>query len=70
MTNTNTDFSIAEQYLVNNPNLKLSVRTIAKHTGLRVRQVTFQCNNSKRVRKIDPLEVGSLKTTMNTFTAI
>lgn len=59
-----------EEYLSNNKNLKLSVKSIAKRTGLRTRQVTFMCHHSNLIRKIDPLEVGSLKTKMNVFTAI
>ena len=57
-----------EEYLKNNPNLKLSVKSLAKRTGLRTKQVTYMCHHSKLLRKIDPLEVGSLKTKMNTFT--
>lgn len=59
-----------EEYLSNNKNLKLSVKSIAKRTGLRTRQVTFMCHHSNLIRKIYPLEVGSLKTNMNVFTAI
>lgn len=66
----NDVFSEVEKFLVENPHLKLSVKSIAKKTGFRVRQVTYKCNNSKLIRKVNPLEVGSLKTTMNTFTAI
>lgn len=57
-----------EEYLKNNPNLKLSVKSLAKRTGLRTKQVTYMCHHSKLLRQIDPLEVGSLKTKMNTFT--
>jgi hypothetical protein len=57
-----------EEYLKNNPNLKLSVKSLAKRTSLRTKQVTYMCHHSKLLRKIDPLEVGSLKTKMNTFT--
>jgi hypothetical protein len=59
-----------EEYLSNNKNLKLSVKSIAKRTGLRTRQVTFMCHHSNLIRNIDPFEVGSLKTKMNVFTAI
>jgi hypothetical protein len=62
--------NIVEEYLFNNKNLKLSVRNIAKRTGLRTKQVTYICNNSKILRKVNPIEVGSLKYIMNTFTAI
>ncbi len=67
---TNDVFSEVEKFLIENPQLKLSVKSIAKKTGLRVRQVTYKCYNSKLIRKVSPMEVGSLKTGMNTFTAI
>lgn len=67
---TNDAFSEVEKFLVENPHLKLSVKSIAKKTGFRVRQVTYKCYNSQLIRKVDPIEVGSLKTKMNTFTAI
>ena len=62
--------NIVEQYMSENPTLKLSVKSISKRTGLKTKQVTYLCYHSNIIRKIDPLEVGSLKTTMNVFTAI
>tara|TARA_B100001094_G_C17996235_1_gene702776 strand:+ start:508 stop:699 length:192 start_codon:yes stop_codon:yes gene_type:complete len=59
-----------EEYLTNNPTLKLSVKSISKRTGLRTKQVTYLCYNSKFLRLVKPLEVGCLKYKMNTFTAI
>lgn len=60
--------NIVEEYLYNNPKLKLSVKTIAKKTGLRTKQVTYLCYNSSKIRKVYPLEVGCLKKQINTFT--
>lgn len=57
-----------EEYLKNNPELKLSVKSIAKRTGFKTRQVTYMCHHSTLIRQVDPIEVGSLKTVMNTFT--
>lgn len=59
-----------EQCLTQVPGIALSVKSIAKRTGLRTKQVTYICHQSKRLRKVNPLEVGSLKTKMNTFTLI
>ncbi len=59
-----------EEYLCNNKYYKLSVKSIAKRTGLKTKQVTYLCYHSNLIRKIDPMEVGSGKTTMNTFTFI
>mgnify|MGYP003326721956 CR=1 FL=1 len=59
-----------EEYLINNRGLMLSVKSIAKRTGLKTKNVTYLCHKSKLLRQVDPLEVGSLKTKINTFTAI
>lgn len=59
-----------EKCLISNKNLILSVKSIAKRTGLRTKQVTYICNHSKKLFKVGPLEVGSLKTKMNIFKAI
>jgi len=69
--NNNTEtFKTVEKCLESVPGVALSVKSIAKCTGLRTKQVTYICHHSKKLRKINPLEVGSLKTKMNTFTAI
>lgn len=69
--NNNTEtFKTVEKCLESVPGLALSVKSIAKRTGLRTKQVTYICYHSKKLRKVNPMEVGSLKTKMNTFTAI
>lgn len=70
MTTNNKKLNEVEEYLLNNPMLKLSVKSISKRTGLRTKQVTFLCHQSKLLRQVVPIEVGSLKFKMNTFTAI
>lgn len=70
MTTNNKNLNEVEEYLLNNPMLKLSVKSISKRTGLRTKQVTFLCHQSKLLRQVEPMEVGSLKFKMNTFTAI
>lgn len=70
MTNYYNNIEIVEKCLESVPGIALSVKSIAKCTGLRTKQVTYICHHSKKLRKINPLEVGSLKTKMNTFTAI
>ena len=59
-----------ENCLIGIPGIALSVKSIAKRTGLRTKQVTYICDHSKKLRKIDPMEVGSLKTKMNVFIAL
>lgn len=62
-----------EEYLLENKHLMLSVKSIAKRLGIRTKVVTYlahkSCKENNLIRKVNPLEVGSLKTTMNTFTA-
>ena len=60
--------NLVEEYLTNNPTLKLSIKSISKRTGLRTKQVTYLCYHSKLLRQVEPLEVGSLKTKINVFT--
>ena len=70
MNNYYNNIETVEKCLENVPGIALSVKSIAKRTGLRTKQVTYICYNSKKLRKVNPMEVGSLKSTMNTFTAI
>ena len=70
MTNYYNNIETVEKCLESVPGVALSVKSIAKRTGLRTKQVTYICHRSKKLRKVDPMEVGSLKTKMNTFTAI
>ena len=64
---------IFSNYLLENKHLMLSVKSIAKRLELKTKVVTYlaykSCKENNLIRKINPLEVGSLKTTMNTFTA-
>ena len=70
MTNYYNNIETVEKCLESVPRVALSVKSIAKRTGLRTKQVTYICHHSKKLRKVYPMEVGSLKTKMNTFTAI
>ena len=69
MTDYYNNIKAVEKCLTTVPGLALSVKSIAKRTGLRTKQVTYICHHSKKLRNINPMEVGSLKTKMNTFTA-
>lgn len=70
MTNYYNNIETIEKYLESLPGVVLSVKSIAKRTGLRTKQVTYICHNSKKLRLVNPSEVGSLKTKMNIFTFI
>lgn len=69
MNNYYNNIEIVEECLISNPKIALSIKSISKRTGLRTKQVTYICHHSKKLRKIDPLEVGSLKTKLNVFTS-
>ena len=58
------------EYLVNCPGLKLSIKSLSKRLNMKRRYVTYLAYNSSSVRKINPMEVGSLRTSITVFTAI
>ena len=70
MTNYYNNIESVEKCLENAQGIALSVKSIAKRTGLKTKQVTYICHHSKKLRRVDPMEVGSLKTKMNTFITI
>lgn len=70
MTNYYKNIETVEECLGRNPGVALSVKSISKRTGLRTKQVTYICHHSKKLRQIDPIQVGSLKTKMNVFVAV
>ena len=57
-----------EEYLRSNPHLKLSIKTLSKKLYLKTRQTCYLAYKSKYLRRIDPLEVGSLKFKTDVFT--
>jgi len=57
-----------EEYLISNPHLKLSIKTLSKRLFLKTRQTCYLAYKSKYLRKIDPLEVGSRKFKTDVFT--
>ncbi len=58
-----------EEYLISNPELKLSVKSISKRTSIKTKRVTYLCHHSNLLRQVNPLEVGSLKSKINVFTS-
>ena len=62
--------NLVEEYMVSNPTLKLSVKSIAKRTGLRTNYVTYLSHHSNILRQVIPHEVGSGKTRLNVFTLV
>lgn len=67
MTNYYNNIESVEKCLTTVPGLALSVKSIAKRTGLRTKQVTYICHHSKKLSKVDPIKLGSLKHKINVF---
>lgn len=70
MTNYYKNIELVEQCLSSIPELRLSVKSIAKRTGLRTKHVTYICHHSNKLRQVEPMEVGSGKTKLNVFSAV
>ena len=60
--------NVVEEYFSNNKNLKLSTKSLSKRLNIKHKKVKFFCYNSKLLRKVNPLEVGSLAYKLNVFT--
>lgn len=60
--------NLVEEYFTQNKNIKLSTKSLAKKLNIKVKQVNYLCYNSKLIRKVNPIEVGSLKYKLNVFT--
>ena len=62
--------NLVEEYLFNNPDVSLSTKSLSKRLNIKIKKVHYLCHNSKLLRKVKPLEVGSLKNKLNVFTLI
>ena len=62
------DSNIVEDYFLNNPDKKLSAKTLKKRLNISIKDALFFANNSDYIKCVDPLEVGSDKNTINVFT--
>mgnify|MGYP000983944380 CR=1 FL=1 len=57
-----------EEYLKLNVNKMLSLRTISKNLKLKRKKTDYLINQSKNIKKVEPIEVGSGKTELNVYT--
>ena len=57
-----------EEYLKLNVNKMLSLRTISKNLKLKRKKTDYLINQSKNIKKVAPIEVGSGKTELNVYT--
>jgi hypothetical protein len=60
--------NVVENYLKKYPNKKLSLRKLQKYIKLSRRHIYFLAINSKKIRKIHPIEVGSYRHKLSVFT--
>ena len=60
--------NVVEQYFIKNPNIKLSIRKLRKILNISISETLYLAMNSKQVRMVNPLEVGSNKKKIYVFT--
>ena len=59
---------VVEFHLRKNPNLKLSIKKLAKTLKIPISETYYLAMNSKNIRIVKPLEVGSNKSKVYVFT--
>ena len=57
-----------EDYLSKNFNIKLSVKSLSKRLDLKRRVIVYLIHHSLKIRQVNPLEVGSMKTVSGVYT--
>ena len=56
-----------EEYYNENAGKNLSLKKVSKKLNIKFRKAVFLAYNSKKLKKVDPMEVGSLKREMLVF---
>lgn len=56
-----------EDFYNENAGKKLSLKKVSKKLNIKFKKAVFLAYNSKKLRKVDPMEVGSLKRNMLVF---
>tara|TARA_B110000037_G_C17051077_1_gene477777 strand:+ start:432 stop:629 length:198 start_codon:yes stop_codon:yes gene_type:complete len=57
-----------EEYLKINVNKKVSLRYLSKKLNLKKKNIDYLIHQSKKINKINPIEVGSGKNELNVYT--
>ena len=57
-----------ENYFKNNPNLKISLKKLRNILKLKKSYAYFLATNSKKIKRVEPLEVGTMKKNLLVFT--
>lgn len=69
MNKKNIENNIVEKYFQQNPNQKLSVKTIKKKLNIKkISTAYYYCINSENLRLVKPCKIGSNKTKIYVFT--
>jgi hypothetical protein len=50
-----------EEFLAANPTLMLSIKSLSKRLEIRKSKVVYCVHHSDHIRRVNPMEVGSLK---------
>ena len=66
----NLEINEVEDYLKENSNKKLSLRTIYRDLKMKRRKTLWLINQSKNIVKVKPQEVGSGKHTIHVYTYV
>tara|TARA_B100001175_G_scaffold286813_1_gene268807 strand:+ start:8357 stop:8563 length:207 start_codon:yes stop_codon:yes gene_type:complete len=56
-----------EDFYKENAGKNLSLKKVSKKLNMKFRKAVFLAHNSKLLKKVDPMEVGSLKRNMLVF---
>jgi hypothetical protein len=56
-----------EDFYNENAGKKLSLKKVSKKLNIKLKKAVFLAYNSNKLRKVDPMEVGSLKRDMLVF---
>ena len=57
-----------EEYLSKNTHKKLSVKSLSNRLELKRRVIVYLIHHSLKIREVNPLEVGSMKTVSGVYT--
>ena len=57
-----------EDYLSKNTDKKLSVKSLSKRLDLKRRVIVYLIHHSLKIREVNPLELGSMKTVSGVYT--
>jgi hypothetical protein len=60
--------NIVEEFMMENKNKNLSVKTISKRMNIRKKEVLYYIHKSSIIKNVDPLDVGCNAKRLNVYT--